>query len=117
MRTHLYVLDKHEHFTDIYMKLIEEHNELCFEIMRLIMKDLTVDETEIAMQRIAYETLDNIQVNIGILDELQRGGLDIEEIFDKHNDKLVRRKWDFKKMINIHITEIEKRKRVYKGGL
>lgn len=50
---------------------------------------------------IEEETIDQLQVCFGILDKLEREGTNLEEIFNRHNRKLVKRFWKDKGEIKI----------------
>ncbi len=52
--------------------------------------------------KIAEETLDQIQVCIGILDKLASQGINIDQLAKRHNKKLVMRNWKEKGVVNIH---------------
>lgn len=52
--------------------------------------------------KIGEETLDQIQVCIGILDKLASEGIDIDQLAKRHNKKLVMRNWREKGVVNIH---------------
>lgn len=54
---------------------------------------------------IAEETLDIIQVAIGILDKLHYEGVDIQQALYKHNKKLVDRNWDAKAVIKVQVNK------------
>lgn len=52
--------------------------------------------------KIAEETLEQIQVCIGILDKLSSQGVNIDQIAKRHNKKLIMGHWKEKGIINIH---------------
>jgi NTP pyrophosphatase (non-canonical NTP hydrolase) len=76
-------------WADIGIKHIEESDELLEAI------------AEEDMRHIAEEVLDEIQVCVGILDKLEREGINIEQIFLRHNEKLVNREWKGKGVVKI----------------
>ena len=49
------------------------------------------------------ELMDLIQVAIRGLDLLEEEGMNLEEVFNRHNKKLVNRGWTEKKIINIRV--------------
>ncbi|KGK88014.1 hypothetical protein [Clostridium sp. HMP27] len=71
----------------------EKHQEEAAELIQAL--------TEKDNYQIAEEVLDEIQVCIGILDKLQRDGLNIEQMVLRHNKKLVNRNWKDKGVVNI----------------
>lgn len=78
-----------ETFKDIAKKHEEESKELKEELER-------GDK-----YKIAEETLDQMQICIGILDKLALEGLDIEQLVKRHNKKLVMREWKDKGVVVI----------------
>lgn len=50
---------------------------------------------------IAEEALDVIQVCIGILDKLGQEGIDVHQMFLRHNKKLIKRHWMEKGVVEI----------------
>ena len=50
---------------------------------------------------IEEETMDQLQVCLGILDKLEREGANLEELFNRHNRKLIKRFWKDKGEIKI----------------
>jgi phosphoribosyl-ATP pyrophosphohydrolase len=74
---------------DIKIKHLEESKELL----------LALDKED--KYQIAEEALDEIQVCIGILDKLRREGVNLEQIFHRHNKKLVNREWKCKGVVEI----------------
>jgi NTP pyrophosphatase (non-canonical NTP hydrolase) len=76
-------------WTDISMK----HKEESIELLEAIAKE--------DRHHIAEEVLDEIQVCVGILDKLEREGINIQQIFLKHNKKLVNREWKGKGVVRI----------------
>jgi phosphoribosyl-ATP pyrophosphohydrolase len=54
-------------------------------------------------ERVIAEVLDNIQIGIGILDYYSKKGYDIAEAMDKHNLKLLSRKWRYTGTLHINV--------------
>lgn len=78
-------------WTDIGIKHIEESEELLEAI------------AEEDMHHIAEEVLDEIQVCVGILDKLEREGVDINQELLRHERKLINRYWKPKGEIEIKV--------------
>jgi len=76
-----------------WQDIVKKHKEEAAELVEAIRKE--------DKYQIAEEVLDEIQVCIGILDKLENEGIDIEQIFLKHNKKLVNREWKGKGVVNI----------------
>ncbi|AUM91536.1 MazG nucleotide pyrophosphohydrolase domain-containing protein [Clostridium botulinum] len=90
---HLMILDKNETLKQEREKLLEESLEL--------MNAITSYDIENTIE----ETLDVMQVCIGILDTLQKEeNIDLEKELNKHNSKLLGRGWKSKGKINIKIN-------------
>lgn len=90
------VLEKNESYSEHTEKLKEEVAELIYEIHKLDkgFKCANIDHA-------AEETLDVIQVCVGIIDKLELQGLDVPVALKKHNDKLKNRGWKFKSKFRI----------------
>lgn len=83
-------IDKNkESFKDIAKKHEEESEELKEELERG------------NKFKIAEETLDQMQICIGILDKLATEGMDIEQLVKRHNKKLLMREWKDKGVVII----------------
>ena len=83
-------IDKNkETFEDILKKYQEESMEL---------KEALQSGDDL---QIAEETLDVIQMCIGILDKLNSNGMNINQLVKRHNKKLVMRNWEDKGVIQI----------------
>lgn len=78
-----------ENFQDILKKYQEESREL---------EEALQSEDDV---QIAEETLDVIQMCIGILDKLNSNGMNINQLVKRHNKKLVMRNWEDKGVIQI----------------
>jgi len=90
---HLMILDKNETLKQEREKLLEESLEL--------MNAITFYDIENTIE----ETLDVIQVCIGILDTLgKEENIDLEKELNRHNRKLLKRGWKFKSKINFYIN-------------
>ena len=87
------VLDKEDHWNLHQSKLYEEFREL----------DNAIDEGDNI--HIAEETLDVIQVAIGVLDKLHHEGIDVQQAIHRHNKKLINRGWKHKAVIKIHVNK------------
>lgn len=94
----LLILEKNDEYIDMFYKLHEEVDELSCELIK------HVTEKEETKKKIAEETLDVIQVCIGILDKLEQEGIDIAKEIEKHNMKLLRRGWRYKEVV--HLTRV-----------
>ncbi|GIW49183.1 MAG: hypothetical protein KatS3mg079_659 [Caloramator sp.] len=94
----LLILEKDDSYTDMFSKLHEEVEEVSTEIIK------HATEKEDTKEKIAEETLDVIQVCIGILDKLEKEGIDIAKEIEKHNMKLLRRGWRYKEVV--HLTRV-----------
>lgn len=70
-------------------------------------KELAVAIQEGDKAHIAEETLDNIQINMGVLDKLQQEGVNINQEFQRHEKKLINRKWKIKGIISIKVYKHE----------
>ncbi|KRQ86033.1 hypothetical protein ABG79_02165 [Caloramator mitchellensis] len=93
----LLVLKKeNETYSDIFNKLVEEVMEIKTEIEAI---ELEVGEKE----KLIAETLDVIQVCIGLLDKLSHEGVNIRKAIEKHNLKLLQRGWRYKKVLYIDV--------------
>ena len=95
----LVVLRKNDEYMEMLYKLREETEELKEEIELHFRKNINNKEN------IAAEALDVIQVCIGILDKLEREGINIEKTIAKHNVKLLGRGWEVKKIVHINVKE------------
>ncbi len=89
----LMVLDKKDTWKKHSEKVEEESTELIEAIKE---KDPI---------HVAEETLDNIQVSIGVLDKLYHEGVDIQQAINRHNKKLVDRGWNHKAIVKIQINK------------
>lgn len=90
---HLMILDKNETLKQEREKLLEESLEL--------MNAITSYDIENTIE----ETLDVMQVCIGILDTLEKEeNIDLEKELNRHNRKLLGRGWKNKGKINIKIN-------------
>lgn len=85
------ILDKDEQLDQHFKKLLEEQAELNHELM----KSLSTGKENRA--NIIEETLDNIQMCIGVLDYFNVR----EEDLDKHNQKLLDRGWGIKRKLEV----------------
>lgn len=94
----LLILEKNDEYIDMFSKLHEEIEEVSCEIIK------HATEKEDTKEKIAEETLDVIQVCIGILDKLEQEGIDIPNAIEKHNMKLLRRGWRYKEVV--HLTRV-----------
>lgn len=94
----LLILEKNDEYIDMFYKLHEEVDELSCELIKL------VTEKEETKRKIAEETLDVIQVCIGILDKLEKEGVNLREEVEKHNMKLLNRGWKYKGVV--HLTRV-----------
>ena len=93
------ILNKHESLLDAGEKLKEECEEAseALDLYKVTGDALNRDS-------LAGEVLDVIQVCIGILDKLEKEGVDIERALVKHGMKLSNRQiWNIKKMIKIEV--------------
>lgn len=91
---HLMILDKNETLKQEREKLLEESIEL--------MNAITSYDIENTIE----ETLDVIQVCIGILDTLQKEeNIDLEKEINKHNRKLLERGWESRGKVLIQIIK------------
>lgn len=86
------VLDKNDTWKVSKDKIDEESTELIEAIK------------EGDSQHVAEETLDTIQVCIGILDKLYQNGINIQEEVYKHNKKLVDRGWKHKAVVKAQVN-------------
>ncbi|MBY6846756.1 nucleotide pyrophosphohydrolase [Clostridium botulinum] len=90
---HLMILDKNETLKQEREKLLEESLEL--------MNAITSYDIENTIE----ETLDVMQVCIGILDTIEKQeDIDLEKELNRHNRKLLDRGWKSKGKINIKIN-------------
>lgn len=90
---HLMILDKNETLKQEREKLLEESIEL--------MNAITLYDIENTIE----ETLDVIQVCIGILDTIKKQeNIELNKEINKHNRKLLKRGWNFKGKVNIKIN-------------
>ncbi|EJP6471396.1 nucleotide pyrophosphohydrolase [Clostridium botulinum] len=90
---YLMILDKNETLKQEREKLLEESLEL--------MNAITSYDIENTIE----ETLDVIQVCIGILDTLgKEENIDLEKELNRHNRKLLKRGWKFKGKIVLKIN-------------
>ncbi|WP_027309306.1 hypothetical protein [Caloramator sp. ALD01] len=87
------ILEKNDEYIDMFYKLHEEVDELSCELIK------HVTEKEETKLKIAEETLDVIQVCIGILDKLEKEGIEIAKEVEKHNMKLLKRGWRYKSVV------------------
>lgn len=94
----LLILEKNDEYIDMFYKLHEEVDELSCELIK------HVTEKEETKKKIVEETLDVIQVCIGILNKLEQEGIDIAKEIEKHNMKLLNRGWRYKGVV--HLTRI-----------
>ncbi|QAT40859.1 MazG nucleotide pyrophosphohydrolase domain-containing protein [Clostridium sp. JN-9] len=94
MKSKLMVLDRDYNWLKHKYKLCEETCEL---VKGINEKDLA---------NIAEEALDIIQVCIGILDKLQLNGIDISQVFLRHEKKLIDRGLKPKGVIEIEVRNI-----------
>ncbi|WDU84226.1 hypothetical protein [Caloramator sp. Dgby_cultured_2] len=88
---------KDDTYVSILNKAKEEVDELCEELFKYELDNIDNKEN------IAAETLDVIQVCIGLLDKLSEEGVNIRKTIEKHNLKLLHRGWRYKKVIRIDI--------------
>ncbi|MDO6353548.1 hypothetical protein Q3V94_02675 [Caloramator sp. CAR-1] len=93
----LLILKKDDTYVSILNKAKEEVDELWEELFKYEIDN--IDNKE----EIAAETLDVIQVCIGLLDKLETEGMNIRKAVEKHNLKLLNRGWKYKKVIHIDI--------------
>ena len=82
-----------------WIDIINKHNEESKEVIEAIENEQLVE--------IGEETLDQIQVCIGILDKLSNSGININSLITKHNQKLVNRGWVEKSYITIDYKVVE----------
>jgi len=90
------VLQKKETIDKHFIKLLEEEAEVNHEMM------ISITQNKPNRERIVSETLDLIQVGIGILDEYNVTKEDV----DKHNEKLKAKGWKFKRHLYIDPKEV-----------
>ncbi|MBO0575130.1 nucleotide pyrophosphohydrolase [Clostridium botulinum] len=90
---HLMILDKNETLKQEREKLLEESIEL--------MNAITSYDIENTIE----EVMDVIQVCIGMLDTLEKEeNIDLEKELNRHNKKLLKRKWKSKGKIVLKIN-------------
>lgn len=77
-------------------KLPCETNELAIEITRFLITNRIPDR-----DNAARETLDVLQLAMGILDILSEQGADIPALLREHEEKLISRGWEVKRYIPI----------------
>ncbi|MBU5677890.1 hypothetical protein KQI88_15845 [Alkaliphilus sp. MSJ-5] len=88
------VLEKNDRWSEHVLKLTEEYNELLCAFLK---------EDSIRFEDVIEETLDLIQVCIGILDKLDTDRPGIVRLSAmKHIEKLHSRGWKFKKWLYIN---------------
>lgn len=84
------VLENEDSWDEIKEKLTEEYIEAKLEFARMELKD------DYDKYRLASELLDVIQISIKALDGLTDEGLDLQQAFSVHNEKLKSRGWQIK---------------------
>ncbi|AJE10969.1 nucleotide pyrophosphohydrolase [Clostridium botulinum] len=90
---HLMILDKEETLPEELLKLQEEFKEV---------KEAIINGDK---QNTTEEILDNMQVLIGMLyTKVKTENMDLEKEINKHNRKLLKRRWEFKSKINFYIN-------------
>lgn len=86
--------------------VLKKDNETYFNLFnKLVEEVIEVREEMIAYKKenLVSETLDVIQVCIGILDKLEQDGIKIKKEIEKHNLKLLQRGWRYKKVLHIDV--------------
>lgn len=86
--------------------VLKKDNETYFNLFnKLVEEVIEVREEMIAYKKenLVSETLDVIQVCIGILDKLEQDGIKIKKEIEKHNLKLLQRGWIYKKVLHIDV--------------
>jgi len=85
--------DKVNKNTETWNDVLNKHKEES--------KELIVAIEEGNKSAIEEETMDQLQICFGILDKLEREGTNLEELFNRHNRKMVKRFWRDKGVIKI----------------
>ena len=105
------ILDKEEKFCSMIDKLFEETKEVVGAYLEYARddneKEYKTQNTNKIINEIINETLDVIQVCIGILYKASKiKGINIKDNFKSHMDKLIYRGWKIKGIVNISKSKL-----------
>ena len=89
----------------ISMMVLEQVDKEPEQLLEMLLEKLNEETSEVLLSVIdtdvIAETLDVIQVCIGILDLYKQEGKDIKYHIAEHNKKLLGRHWEVKELLNI----------------